>query len=122
MTPQEETFVTYKFLLKEIQNLSKEMKQDRHEFANNMQKFMVSIDDKIASVDSNIKELEKQVRYTNGKVIRLREDVDAIKHQKPPKKEQGKLLSFSSDNWNRIIFILSMLAVFVGYVIEYLTN
>lgn len=113
----EETYVTYKFLLTEIQKMSKEQKEDRHELNNIMQNMFMKFDDKLDSID-------KQVKYTNGKVKQLRVDVDKIESKtfiQSPKNVNVKNGFFDID-WKWRLSILSIIATSVVLVIGEVIN
>lgn len=90
------------------------------------------------AIQEDTKEIKQEAKYTNGKIIKLRKDVDAIKEDvsalyqsigstsKSPStvightdkvtvNERNKIFSVS---WEKLLFIFGSIATIIAFVIE----
>lgn len=95
-----------------------------------MERTLGNLDARITAVQEDTKEIKKETKYTNGKVIKLRDEMvvaqDDIKSLyqavgAPKTHIEIKKQSFFAMSWEKIVFILGSLATLIAFVIERLT-
>ena len=89
-----------------------------------------NLDARASSMSEDIKEIVKEAKYTNGKVMKLRDDVDRTKQDiatlyqavnAVPVQHDVKKGGLFTLTWERLLFIFGSVATLIAFVIEKLS-